>query len=71
MAFTDKPSPRPADTLDALWSHQIFTLAGQRPLAPDEVEVYLAIKSRIASLQSEHRQPVAANKRPTSGAFDL
>lgn len=71
MAFTDKSSPRPADTLDALWSHQIFTLAGQRPLAPDEVDVYLDIKKKIAALESAPQKPVVDKKWPTSGAFDL
>lgn len=72
MAYTPaKPSPRPADALDALWSHQIFTLAAQRPLVPDEVEVYLAIKQKIAAFGSSPQKPVVEKKWPTSGAFDL
>ena len=71
MAFTDKPSSKPADTLDALWAHPIFTLAAQRPLVPDEVDVYLAIKKKIATLESAPQKPVVDKKWPTSGAFDL
>ena len=59
---------------DALRDHPIFALAKSRPLRPNEVETYLAVRKSIEErashrdLMEEECLPVAHHK---GGAFDF
>ncbi len=46
-----------ADELIALKSHDIFVLAASRPLLPAEVDIYLAVKVKIAKFELFASQP--------------
>ncbi|OLP04521.1 hypothetical protein BLL52_4280 [Rhodoferax antarcticus ANT.BR] len=40
--------PASNSKFDQIKGHPIFAIATERPLLPDEVEVYLAVKARIS-----------------------
>ena len=60
-----------ADELIALKSHDIFVLAASRPLLPAEVDIYLAVKVKIAKfelLASQSAEPDAPSPSANSVA---
>lgn len=74
MSF-DRPASCNAE-LQALKAHRIFSVAATRPLAPAEVETYLAVNARIAQYELVPAAPVkpdrsASQRTSRSAAFDL